>query len=772
MRPSRQVPFSLRPVRAPRSFGAPRALAPALLAMALTGCAYVSPSAVEDKIDSLDHDGDGAPYGGKDKDCDDFNPNVAPHLEEIPYDGLDNDCKGGDLVDVDGDGFPGISRADWELLNPQEEWPANVHETLVDCMDDPAIHPDAARIYPGAIDTPYDGIDSDCARDNDFDRDGDGFMPDTFILNGKVHDTREAYARYIQEWGYEELGQGVFGDCDDFKEEVYPDAPGDVWYDGIDHDCDGRNDFDADGDGYMPKQSQYQTRYQDYIDWYFGGNPPWGEALWGDCKDHEDDDVPGIPEEIYPGAPDAWYDGIDSDCAGDNDFDADGDGVIPDSVPGVPDVPAAFQEYLDAWGYNIVALTGDCDDNEPTVAPGQLEFIGDDLDSDCDGRKDHTPWATAYQWREPHSPVLIATNQHYVLSAQAAALPGVTSTDGPSAMALMFARPVGGAGAGYMASPDSVAVWQGSIAQPPLGLASDLVADGDWWWAATTYTLPLTGLTNITVKPYEFDSGHHYTARSHTELFNLQHEVVATSVDLLIDDDHHPWAVACARGTLAAMKGVGTIQQERSAILGKFPLNCDNENIPCADPGPQADICFFEGPPTGDVAVIHTCEAGVDCQSYEFDADSETLTASVIQPWSGHALDGATQKDGWTFARDSTDGGYVVSADQLEFYTILRGDYLHTLDGIWFNDELWVVAVVDVEGERTVRLAWGDPTVDDDGDGVADLETRDYPLDDPDLIPQAAVLFVDADRLVLGATALHATDATDVLTWMFLGRRP
>ena len=31
--------------------------------------------------------------------------------------------------------------------------------------------------------------------------------------------------------------------------------------------------------------------------------------------------------QIYPGAEDAWYDDIDSDCAGDDDHDADLDGV-------------------------------------------------------------------------------------------------------------------------------------------------------------------------------------------------------------------------------------------------------------------------------------------------------------------------------------------------------------------------------------------------------------------------------------------------------------
>ena len=36
-------------------------------------------------------------------------------------------------------------------------------------------------------------------------------------------------------------------DCDD--PEINPDVP-EVWYDGVDQDCDGGSDFDQDGDGF------------------------------------------------------------------------------------------------------------------------------------------------------------------------------------------------------------------------------------------------------------------------------------------------------------------------------------------------------------------------------------------------------------------------------------------------------------------------------------------------------------------------------------------
>ena len=66
--------------------------------------AYGGPNA-----DADDGDGDGH-YDLTD--CNDDDAGIYPGAIELPYDGVDQDCDGNDLVDVDGDGY--VSYKDFE----------------------------------------------------------------------------------------------------------------------------------------------------------------------------------------------------------------------------------------------------------------------------------------------------------------------------------------------------------------------------------------------------------------------------------------------------------------------------------------------------------------------------------------------------------------------------------------------------------------------------------------------------------------------------------
>ena len=63
-----------------------------------------------------------------------------------------------------------------------------------------------------------------------------------------------------------------------------------------------------------------------------------------DCDDHD--------ATVHPGAADSWYDGIDADCAGDDDYDQDGDGYTSEAFGGTdPDDqdPDIYPDVAEHW---------------------------------------------------------------------------------------------------------------------------------------------------------------------------------------------------------------------------------------------------------------------------------------------------------------------------------------------------------------------------------------------------------------------------------------
>ncbi len=245
------------------------------------------------------------------------------------------------------------------------------HTYGADCDDtDPTV-------FPGATDTWYDGVDSDCAGDDDYDADGDGY----------------------------DLGV----DCDDTDDAVYPGAP-DSWYDGTDADCGLNADSDQDGDGFALADDCDDTDATIFP----GAVDAWYDGVDSDCAGNDDDDMDsdGFPvgsdcddadPATFPGAPDAWYDGTDSDCAGNDDNDADADGYPLDLD--CDDTDAAVNpSATDTWYDGVDAdcdgsddfdadgdgydFSVDCDDRNAEIHPGAAEVWYDGIDGDCDGADD------------------------------------------------------------------------------------------------------------------------------------------------------------------------------------------------------------------------------------------------------------------------------------------------------------------------------------------------------------------------------------------------
>jgi hypothetical protein len=320
-----------------------------------------------------------AGYVADDTDCDDAAAGTNPGAVEIPYDGIDQDCANGDLVDVDGDGSIGAGAG-----GP-------------DCADgDPSVNPSATELA--------DGVDQDCDGIVDegtdwYDDDGDGFAE----AGGDCDDANAAASPALVEVDpcdtvdndcdgvvddgtscFDDDGDGTTedqGDCNDSDAAVDVGAD-EIPLNGIDDDCDGAVDassFDPDGDGY--------------------------DTAGGDCD--QDD------SSVFPGAPET-ADGVDDDCDGTIDegtaaYDDDGDGYSEndgDCWDGNADVsPAATEDgangvdddcdgLVDEGGPNTDDDTdgyteegGDCDDANADVNPGAGDPT-DGADNDCDGLVD------------------------------------------------------------------------------------------------------------------------------------------------------------------------------------------------------------------------------------------------------------------------------------------------------------------------------------------------------------------------------------------------
>ena len=315
-----------------------------------------------------------APSSG---DCDDEDPSINPGVSEVIGDGIDNDCDGeidegsepetncSDSIDNDADGLTDCDDPDCDSNPACDASPQDLdgdgYASDVDCDDeDPEINPDAIEVC--------DGIDNDCNGEIDdnavdagiwyADNDGDGY--------GNIAETIlscEQPAGYVNN----------DNDCDDENSEINPDAV--EICDGIDNDCNGEVDDNAvdagiwyadnDGDG-----------YGNIAETILSCEQPAGYV-------NNDNDCDDENSEINPGASEIWYDGVDQNCNGKNDFDMDEDTYVSSNY------------NTEAGG--TAPNNGDCDDRDSSINTGENDIPDDGIDQDCNGSDAITCYVDADQ---------------------------------------------------------------------------------------------------------------------------------------------------------------------------------------------------------------------------------------------------------------------------------------------------------------------------------------------------------------------------------------
>ncbi len=542
------------------------------------GCNWITDADVASRAGQVDDDGDGVEAN---RDCDDNDASISPATPEIWYDGVDQDCQGGDDYDQDGDGYvpdefvglttKGVSRSG--------QLPGG------DCDDQ------EPKVSPKQPDTWYDGLDQDCGGEDDYDQDGDGYVPDEFV---------DLYTLYV-----ETSGQLPAGDCDDDNDAVHPGVD-DQPYNGYDSDCGGEDDYDDDGDGFVPDEYLgLETVYKD----------PSGNLPGGDC----DDTDPGF----NPGEVETYYTGFDEACDGGDDFDQDGDGYVGNAYDGVPTEGVAGSGELPA---------GDCDDEDATVRPRSPETPGDLVDQDCDGGDNSVAVEEVfgYTWTNPRTPILVEARGRVYLSVATELVRTASADTWYDAGFAMYWD------SGYVVNDADLTgtlAWSGSSTDPTysVGDGHDFILSGTTLYGALA--LEASASRSVRLVSYPLTTG---TAGNCVAQSNVPDDA-ADDVSVAVDSDGVVHAVACDGGANGVLTYVRVNALEGSATWNVLS-NVD-------DGSATASACALDLDTGPSVLANHD---GV--YRYGFDPESSAPTFSGAAQWSYDASD----LDTWSDSRGVT----------------------------------------------------------------------------------------------------------------------
>jgi hypothetical protein len=321
-------------------------------------------------------DGDG--YVSNDLDCNDSVFEINPSAIEA-CDGIDNDC---DLL-VDDDDTGVADQDSWYLDEDGDGFGTGVAELSCLSLEPDRILQDGdcddtiALINPLATEWCGDGFDNDCDGLVDLDD------PDAGEVMWYADNDGDLYGDPNASLGFScaPIADASIlpEDCDDADITINP-AAAEIWYDGIDQNCDNDNDFDADSDGYDNSS---------------------------DCNDSDTDINPGQPDVCQSGV-DENCDGVDDVCThtawveGSNGGDGLGDAIVYDASTDsfwVSAVGVDGTHLGSGMIYQLPSESLDLGDALVTVEGEMIaDHIGNDLelvdDQDGDGLSD--VWIASY----------------------------------------------------------------------------------------------------------------------------------------------------------------------------------------------------------------------------------------------------------------------------------------------------------------------------------------------------------------------------------------